>query len=253
MRKVKTGIPGLDPLVGGGIPMDSVVLVSGAAGTGKTILALQFLAEGCRKHKERGLYISFEEREEKIREQASQFGWDLEGLEKDGMLRILSISRLSLGQIFDEMQKVLETFKPNRLVVDSITYMVLSARMRSRVVDLEKTPVDELIYGSGNAPITTPPEWDGIVVRKIMVDLVKLLGQKGICTLLVSEVSRSSEWYSRDTLSEFACDGIVLMKATSIGEDTQRTLEVVKMRNSRIKGGIYGFDFGEDGISISNP
>ncbi len=249
MRKVKTGIPGLDPLVGGGIPMDSVVLVSGAAGTGKTILALQFLAEGCRKHKEKGLYISFEEREEKIREQASQFGWDLEGLERDGMLRILSISRLSLGQIFDEMQKMLETFKPNRLVVDSITYMVLSARMRSRVVDLEKTPVDELIYGIGNVP-ATPPEWDGIVVRKIMVDLVKMLEQKGITSLLISEVSRNSEWYSRDTLSEFACDGIVLMKATSIGEDTQRTLEVVKMRNSRIKGGIYGFDFEKGGIAI---
>jgi circadian clock protein KaiC len=250
MKKIKTGIPGLDTLVGGGIPVDSVVLLSGSAGTGKTVLSLQFLTEGCLKYGQKGLYISFEEREDKIRDQAGQFGWDFARLEKDRMLRVVSISRMTLGQIFDEIAKEIDAFKPNRLVIDSVTYMILAAHARNRLVDIEKTPVDEQIYNT-NVNVSAPLEWDGVVVRKMMIDLVKLLEAKNICTFLTSEVSKNSEWYSRDTLSEFACDGIFLMRASSIGTDVNRTLEVVKMRNAKIKGGIYSFEFDKNGIKIN--
>ena len=250
MQKLKTGIPGLDPLIGGGVPIDSVVLISGSPGTGKTIMALQFLAEGCMKHNQRGLYISFEEREEKIRDQASQFGWDFKKLEKNGMLKVINISSLTLGQIFIEMKRAMDASKPRRMVIDSITYMALSAQSRRRVVDLEKVPEDELVASTGNAPAPTSSEWYGLAVRKMLIDLVKLLEEKNICTLLVSEVSKNSEWYSRDTLSEFACDGILQLKATSIGSEMQRTLEIVKMRNTKINGGIYDFEFDRNGLSI---
>ena len=63
IERVKTGVPGLDALIGGGIPAESVVLVSGAAGTGKTVLVLQFLVEGAKKG-ERSVYFTFEERED---------------------------------------------------------------------------------------------------------------------------------------------------------------------------------------------
>jgi len=250
MQKLKTGIPGLDPLIGGGVPSDSVVLISGSPGTGKTIMALQFLAEGCTKHNQRGLYVSFEEREEKIRDQASQFGWDFRKLEKGGMLKVVNISSLTLGQIFLEMKRAIDASKPRRMVIDSITYMALSAQSRRRVVDLEKVPEDELVASTGNALNPTSSEWYGLAVRKMLIDLVKLLEEKNICTLLVSEVSKSSDWYSRDTLSEFACDGILQLKATSIGSEMQRTIEIVKMRNTKINGGIYDFDFERNGLAI---
>jgi circadian clock protein KaiC len=250
MQKLKSGVPGLDPLIGNGIPLNSVVLVSGSPGTGKTIMALQFLAEGCMKYKQRGLYVSFEEREEKIRNQAEQFGWKFKKLEKDGMLKIINISSLTLGQIFMELKKAIDQAKPKRLVIDSVTYMALSAQARKRAVDLEKVPEDELVRGNQNTSNSTTSEWYGLSVRKMLIDLVKLLEKKKICTILVSEVSKNSDWYSRDTLSEFACDGIIQLKSTSIGSEMQRTMEIVKMRNTKIKGGIYDFEFGKAGISI---
>ncbi|MGV8085427.1 MAG: RAD55 family ATPase [Candidatus Bilamarchaeum sp.] len=249
MKKIKTGINGLDTLVGGGIPSDSVVLLAGSPGTGKTILSLQFLVSGCKKHKEKGLYISFEERAEKIRDQAKQFGWDLESLEKEGKIKLLTISKLSFGQIYSRIDSTIKSFKPNRLVIDSLTYFTLSARNQKDMVELENARVDEIVYEDDKSQ-SSNGGWDSFVVRKIMTDLVSNLQSKNICTLMTSETSRSGEWYSRDTLSEFVCDGIIHLKSTSIGSELQRSIEIVKMRNSKIKGGVYSFDFGKNGISI---
>lgn len=249
MSKTKTGVEGLDSLIGGGFPGESAVLVSGTPGTGKTILSLQFIAEGALKYKEKGIYITFEERVEKVKEQAKQFGWDFQALEDKKLLRVMTISKLSLGQIFTEIKEAITDFGPKRLVIDSLTYITLSAHSRQRLVELEKTPTDEAIFGD-DSRATTPLNQDSIMVRKTVIDLVQFLQENSICAILTSEISKNSEWYSRDTLSEFACDGILLLRSTAIGSELHRSIEVVKMRNAKIKGGIYGFDFTESGITI---
>ena len=73
-QRVSTGVKGLDKLVQGGVPKGSVVLVSGAPGTGKTILGMQFLEAGLRKG-EKCAYVTIEEPPEKIMNQAEQFGF----------------------------------------------------------------------------------------------------------------------------------------------------------------------------------
>lgn len=250
MAKIKTGVEGLDSLVGGGLPPESVVLVSGTPGTGKTILSLQFLAEGARKYKEKGIYITFEERKRKIEDQARQFGWDFKELEEDGLIRVITISKMSLGQIFTEIRTAIDQFKPKRLVIDSLTYITLSAHSRQRLVELEKTPTDEAIFG--NEPrAATSLVWDSLMVRKTVIDLVQFLQENNICAILTSETSKNSEWYSRDTLSEFACDGIILLRSTAIGSELHRSIEVVKMRNTKVAGGVYNFSFSKDGIGIT--
>ena len=75
--RVSTGVAGLDKLLDGGIPEQSVVLLSGSAGVGKTIFSLQFLADGV-KRKESCLFLTFEQSERKIYDQASRFGLDFE-------------------------------------------------------------------------------------------------------------------------------------------------------------------------------
>ncbi|MEW6748099.1 MAG: ATPase domain-containing protein [Candidatus Micrarchaeota archaeon] len=247
--KVKSGVMGLDALIDGGIPPKSVVLVSGPPGSGKTIFCLQFIAQGAIGAGEKGLYLTFEEWEDKIVDQAAQFGWDFRALEKKGLLRIASIRHFTLGSIYSEVMKEIKDFKPKRLVMDSLTYFNLAASTRHRIVDLQEVAVDEAIYG-GKTEKGAALEERGMPVRKAIIDLVGILQSKDICTLATSEISRNSEWYSRDTLSEFACDGIIHLKSTAIGDDVQRTLEVVKMRNTKVKGGIHAFEFTSKGVRI---
>jgi len=77
-NRIKTGITGFDELIDGGIPQGSFVVVTGGPGTGKTILASQFLANGVMKYDEKGLFISVEQPSEDIVAQAKQFGWDFD-------------------------------------------------------------------------------------------------------------------------------------------------------------------------------
>ena len=72
--RVKVGIEGFDVLVQGGFPRGKIVLLSGTAGTGKTIFALQYLYKGAHEFNEPGLYITFEEGSENLKNQALQFG-----------------------------------------------------------------------------------------------------------------------------------------------------------------------------------
>lgn len=250
--RVKTGISGIDSLIDGGLPRGSVLLLPGCVGSGKTIFSLQFIAQGARKFNERGLYISFEEHENRLREQASRFGWDFDSMERKGMVKLIRLPGTSLGQILEDLEKTINSFKPKRLVIDSFTFMSLAAHTRNRLVDIDKIPADELLYGEPKGSILSSPlEWNTIVVKKMATDLVLMLQEKGITTILTSEISKNSEWFSRDTVSEFACDGVFLLRSTSMGAEMQRTIEIVKLRNSAIRGGVYSFEFGKSGIHVS--
>ena len=81
VERIKTGIEGFDNLVDGGIPQNFNVLVSGGAGTGKTIFGLSFIYNGAIKYKEKGLFLSFEQSEESLKKQAYQLGMDFEKAE----------------------------------------------------------------------------------------------------------------------------------------------------------------------------
>ena len=91
VERIKTGIKGFDKLVKGGFPAASTILVTGSPGTGKTIFALQFLYNGASKFREKGLYVTFEQNEEALKDQGKLFGWDIEKLIKNKILQLLHI------------------------------------------------------------------------------------------------------------------------------------------------------------------
>ncbi len=78
--RARTGIRGLDDILGGGLPRDRLYLIDGEPGTGKTTLALQFLLEG-EVRGERGLYVTLSETAEELRATADSHGWSLDGVE----------------------------------------------------------------------------------------------------------------------------------------------------------------------------
>lgn len=86
---LKTGIEGLDFILGKGIPRKSIISVEGAPGTGKTNFAMQFLVNGIQNSNESGAYITFEELPEQIYKDMLSFNWDLKELEKQNKFRLI--------------------------------------------------------------------------------------------------------------------------------------------------------------------
>ncbi len=108
-------------MLGGGIPEGDSLLVAGSSGTGKSVLATQFIAEGLRQG-EPGIVAVFEERPQEYAERASSFGLDLKTPQKDGKLEILYLRPLDLS-VDETMQEILDAVQKigaKRLVIDSL-------------------------------------------------------------------------------------------------------------------------------------
>src|SRR6476646_8772620 len=95
---IRTGIPGLDDVFRGGIPRGNVTLVEGAAGTGKTLLGVEFIYRGITQFNEPGLIVTFEVSPKKLAGDAAAFGWDLEALQQQDKLKVIFTSPPVLNQ-----------------------------------------------------------------------------------------------------------------------------------------------------------
>ncbi len=95
MDILKTGIIGLDEMLGGGIPVGHIVAIMGSPGTGKSTIALQFIHEGLQKE-ENCVYMSLEEREENIIKTAAIYGWDIKPYIMSKKLALINLSTMNL-------------------------------------------------------------------------------------------------------------------------------------------------------------
>src|SRR4051794_815761 len=86
LRKVLTGVSGLDEVTGGGLPLGRPTLVCGPAGCGKTLLAMEFLVRGITEFGEPGVFVSFEESVDELVENVASMGFDLQKLQDEGRL-----------------------------------------------------------------------------------------------------------------------------------------------------------------------
>src|ERR1700685_682323 len=90
LDKTPTGISGLDQITGGGLPRGRVTLVAGSAGAGKTLLGLNFLVAGARQYGEPGVILTFEESAAKVALNVRSLGFDLDELQRSGLLAVLA-------------------------------------------------------------------------------------------------------------------------------------------------------------------
>ncbi len=228
MKKVQTGIKGFDKLVDGGIPSGNTVLLCGTPGTGKTIFGLEYLYNGAVVFKEKGLYISFEEKKSNLLNQASAFGWDLASLENKKMLYVQSIPAASL-----------EKGTPGMLL------RMIKQKGISRVV------VDSLSTLTMNTPLLTnhPHTLDTLTVKRYVYDVVQKLSLSGATIILVSH-SHNDATMSIDGVSEFICDGIIKLHSQTLGGEYSRALRVAKMRSIKNDEDIHPLEIGGKGIIV---
>ncbi|NYZ79621.1 AAA family ATPase [Candidatus Micrarchaeota archaeon] len=247
MQREPTGINGFDELVEGGIPANSVTLVSGSPGTGKSIFSQQFLHTGAKQFKEKGLYISFEQRIPEIYEQAKQLGFDFEALEKQGLVKFvfLDITNRQLASeetYIDVIKKEIREFAPKRLVIDSLVPLA----------NIPASPEELIAYGlisnvSSFMP-NIPPE---LVTRFQVHRLIMALKDTKTTSIIVSEISKDSKWLSSDRVSEFMSDGVILMHYLGIGSTSNRSLTIEKMRGTKHSEDVLPIEITKNGIKVN--
>lgn len=241
MDRVKTGITGLDDLIEGGFPKGSIILISGSPGTGKTIFGLQFLVEGA-KAGEKSLYISFEENKQSILDQAKQFGWDLDKFEKAGKLKVLcfNMPKMHVVNVNVEMEQAAKAFKPDRIVIDSLSVLLVYLEMTSRV---------DLASQSGMRTDTA----SGLIseeaaTRASVLSTMGNIRSWGGTAVLTAEMPENAQYLSRDTISSFVADGV--LKLSWLEALNKRTLNVKKMRSTNNKLEAKSFSIGPKGIWV---
>jgi len=243
MERVKTGIEGLDKILNGGIPKNNIVLISGGAGTGKTILSLQYLYNGAKKFKEPGVFISTEQTEKELKEQVGQFGWDLDKLEKKKLIKIFKIDVTKGADTIKEIKKCVKDIKAKRLVVDSLTTLtefLSTETFKEKGFELVKSLQD----------IIPVPLTESLVTKNLLFKILDELKKLNCTTLVTSELPEQGNWLSRDTVSEFLCDGVIVLYYVGIGGEESNHLQIRKMRYSNFERGYFPLSFTSTGLAI---
>jgi len=227
--RLSSGVGGLDELIGGGFLEGSNILVTGDPGTGKSILGLQFISNGA-ANGERGIYLTVEEEENKLASQAKQFGWDLEGLEKEKKVVVNVIEEFDIEEILDQLEKEVKDIKAKRLVVDSLSMMSIFTRV-----------MDPVSKGKKKTNLLHPGGYE--LTRSQVVGILKRLSELGTTNLIISEGQEIS-----DKIAQFAADGVVGLGINeAIGT---RSLTIVKMRETKHPLGKMNTQIGDKGLEI---
>ncbi len=221
--RITSGIPELDRMCGGGFFRDSILLVSGATGTGKTLMVTQFLAGGT-THGERCLIFAFEESREQLFRNATGWGIDFEKMENDGLLKVVCEypEVTSLEDHLVRMKTVIEEFKPNRVAVDSLSALERVSSMkgfREFVIGLTSFIKHEETAGLFTS--TTPT----------------LMGGTSVTESHISTIT----------------DSIILLRYVELYGEMRRGLTVLKMRGSFHDKDIREFSIDGRGMHIGKP
>lgn len=215
VERVSTGIPGLDKVLEGGFPENSVTLVTGGPGAGKTTFCVQFIHEGL-ENEENCLYLSTGQSSEEIRRDAKEFGIDFDNY----------IEHLSMANV-----------NPSQEIESAITDHV-GDREFDRIV-LDSISVFEMYWGENGK------------IRKYMNRLVQHLKNLDATVVITSERPDSeSDKMTRFGVAEFLVDGVIKLEGFGIGDSTYRSLQAVKMRRTGIDGQPKGITIDDEGLSL---
>jgi circadian clock protein KaiC len=224
-KRLSIGIPELDKMMGGGIPEGDSVLVAGASGTGKSVLATQFIAEGIRQG-EPGIVAVFEERPQAYTDRAGSFGLDLVTPQQDGKLLILYLRPLDLS-VDETMNEILEAVKKigaKRLVIDSLAgfEMALSPGFREDF-------------------------------RESLYRMIFALTGIGVTILSTVEVDESFTEFPFSTYSiSFLTDDIIRLRYISVEGQLRKILVIIKMRGGNHSQDVREYEITSDGLVIAS-
>jgi KaiC/GvpD/RAD55 family RecA-like ATPase len=243
MERVSSGVKGLDDILEGGFPKARTILIVGSPGSGKTILAIQFLRAGALKD-ERSIYVTFDERPEQVKENMSAFNWDLDRLEAEGKIMFVDATP------FRRMKTAATSGHEGRaglFVSDTLPEITLRALVETVRRLAEEEDVTRLVVD----PITSLSVryQSPIKRRRGMLMLFDALSSSGATCLVTSEL-RTSMLTRRFQLEEYLSQGVVLMRTGIHEGNVVRAVQVEKMRGIAHDTQLRPYLIGQNGVEV---
>jgi circadian clock protein KaiC len=216
----KTGIVKLDALLGEGIPHGSSLLISGVAGTGKTVLLLEFLYRGALMG-EKGILFSFEETGERLLATTRGLGWDLEREIKRGMVEIVFTPQpnIVVEKHLLMMRERVEELSAKRVAVDSVSVFLHKVK-------------------------------DPQIAREKTFQLASIVQNAQAVGFLATDIPYGTKQISRFGVEETVVDGVILLSSSEEDRERARYIEVYKLRNTAHLNGRHNMAIGPDGINV---
>jgi circadian clock protein KaiC len=220
--RARTGISNLDSLLGLGIPSGSSFLISGVAGTGKTLLSLEFIYRGAELFGEKGIFFSFEETSDRLIEAAKSMGWGIEEQIKKGNIEIVFVpqTEIQVEKHLLMMKEKIEKLGAKRIAVDSASVFV------HKIADPQ-------------------------VVREKIFQLATLVQIAQGIGFFATDIHYGDNKISRFGVEETVVDGIILLTSIEFDLKRERFLEVYKLRNTAHASGRYKMLIKHGGITVN--
>lgn len=227
LAKSPTGIVGFDQITNGGLPKHNITLISGGAGSGKTLFGLDFIISGALKYGEPGVFMSFEETNEELIRDVASLNWDLKGLvsKRKLLLEFVTLDRRDIQE---------EEFNLEGLIV-RLEHAIDSVGAKRVVLD----SIESLFAG-----LT-----DHGVLRVEIKRLFRWLKDKGVTAIISAEPGPNGS-YSRHGLEEYISDCIVFLDNRVSDQHSIRRIRVIKYRGSNHGTNEYPFIVADDGLSV---
>src|SRR5262245_15202464 len=227
LPKAPTGIQGLDQVTFGGLPRGRPTLICGSAGSGKTLLAAEFLVRGAVQYGEPGVFVAFEETAEELAQNVRSLGFDLEELieQKRLLVDFVRVERSEIEEtgdydlegLFVRLGHAIDSIGAKRVVLDTI---------------------ETLFSGLSNAAI----------LRAELRRLFRWLKDKGVTAIITGE--RGEGALTRHALEEYVSDCAILLDHRVTDQVSTRRLRIVKYRGTSHGTNEYPFLIDEDGFSV---
>jgi circadian clock protein KaiC len=221
-ERMSTGNVQLDTLLDGGFLRNSMILLAGNPGAGKTILSSNFIYDGALNHDEPGVYACFAETRKRLIQDMKKFEIDFEPMIRRRKLEVLDLSIGSETEVQSALNQIFEaitTLRARRLVVDSIAAMAMGLE-----TEFEKRHLIRLLY--------------------------RLILKTGCTTIAITDIPWNTNRIG-ESIEEFVADGIILMEHYYDGTgDLKRQLRITKMRGTNHSKKTHLYSINEKGLDI---
>ncbi|MEM0951423.1 MAG: circadian clock protein KaiC [Cyanobacteria bacterium P01_H01_bin.74] len=221
VKKIETGIPGFDLISHGGLPENRTTLLSGTAGSAKTVFATQFLSAGVMQYGQAGVFVTFEESLNDIRNNVKDFGWTIEQWEKENKwafvdaspqpdIEIREVGQYDLGALIARIEEAVRRVGAKRVSLDSLG----------------------AIFNQFS---------DASIIRSELFRIASALKMMNVTALLTAERTQEYGEIGRFGIEEFVADNVIILRNVLEEEKRRRTMEILKLRGTSHQKGEFPF------------